>query len=139
MEVGSPVGNSGQIQGRISIALRKRIAALPGVEERPLHLRHGIVTKAYWVAGTEFVHFHGMRQLDVRVPDERLREELLEDPRAKINPFARSRIEFDVETAQDVEDAFRLVQRVHELLSHSSFAIQERPEEIPDRRTVGTA
>ncbi len=96
--------------------LRKRILALPGVEQRPLHLTHAVVPRAYWVGETEFVHFHGSRQFDVRIPDAALRTEILRDPRAKVNPFARSRVEFDFASPRDAEDAFRIVERVYRLL-----------------------
>ncbi len=107
--------------------LRQRILALPGVEERSLHLRHAVVPKAYWIAGIEFVHFHGSQQLDMRIPDAALRTEILRDPRAKVNPFARSRVEFDFTSAEDADDAFRLVERVHRLSNAATSRLSGPP------------
>lgn len=103
-------------QNGLASELRKKIAALPGVEQKPLHLEHATVRGAYWLEDKEFVHFHGNGQIDVRISDPALRAAILADPRAKVNAHARSRIEFDFTTPQDVEDAFRLVQRVYGLI-----------------------
>lgn len=104
---------SAPTQRRIAEELRRRIAALAGVEERPLRLAHATVPRAYWMGETEFVHFHGVDQIDLRVPDADLRGAMLRDPRAKVNPYARSRIEFDFRSVADADDAFRLVRQVH--------------------------
>jgi hypothetical protein len=103
-------------QEDLAAGLHRKIAALPGVQVKPLAITHGIVPVAYWVNGTEFVHFHGNSQIDLRVPEERLRGEVLQDTRAKINPYARSRVEFDFETLSDADDAFRFIERVYRLI-----------------------
>ncbi len=113
------MGSSSSLPKRRTLAaeLRERILALPGVEERPLHLSHATVPRAYWIGRAEFVHFHGQHQLDIRVPDAAVYAEILKDPRAKVNPHARSRIELDFTTPRDAEDAFRVVERVYALLT----------------------
>lgn len=107
-------------QRSLADALRRKIGTLPGVTEAPLDLGHLTVPRAYWVGGNEFVHFHGESQIDLRIPDDRLRRELLRDPRAGINPHARSRVEFDFRTSQDVADAFRIVRQVYEGFTDTS-------------------
>lgn len=57
-------------------ALRYRILALPGIDERPS--RWG-ADPAFWIAGREFVHCHG-DQAEVRVTRS-LMTEALSDPR----------------------------------------------------------
>ncbi len=104
----------------LAAQLCEHILLLPGVEERPLYLADAVVPQAYWLNDTEFVHFHGGAQIDLRVPEAGLRQAMLDDPRAKINPYAHSRIEFDFVTPKDVEDAIRLVTQVHALLSQAA-------------------
>lgn len=104
----------GPTQRQLAAELRRRIAALPDVEMKPLPITGGIVPEAYWVAGAEFVHFHGDGQIDLRIPEESMREEILRDARAKVDPYARSRVEFDFAAAGDMEDAFRLICRVYQ-------------------------
>ncbi len=107
---------------KLAQTLRAQISVLPGVEEKPLHLSHGVVPQAYWVQETEFVHFHGDDQIDLRIPSDALRADILKDPRAKINPYARSRVEFDFASQTDAEDALQIVRRVHEALTRSTVA-----------------
>lgn len=57
-------------------ALRQRLVAVPGIEERPS--RWG-ADPAFWIAGREFVHCHG-DQVEVRVTRS-LMAEALRDPR----------------------------------------------------------
>jgi hypothetical protein len=57
-------------------ALRQRLVAIPGVEERPS--RWG-ADPAFWIAGREFVHRHG-EKVEVRVTRS-LMAQALRDPR----------------------------------------------------------
>jgi hypothetical protein len=57
-------------------ALRQRLLAIPGIDERPS--RWG-ADPAFWIAGREFVHCHG-DQAEVRVT-RTLMTEALSDPR----------------------------------------------------------
>jgi hypothetical protein len=57
-------------------ALRQRLLAIPGVDEKPSHWG---ADPAFWIAGREFVHCHG-DQAEVRVTRS-LMTDALSDPR----------------------------------------------------------
>lgn len=118
-------------QESLARILREKVASIPGIEEKPLQLSHDVVPRAYWAAGMEFLHFHGDHQIDLRVLDDAMRAEFLRDPRAKVNPYARSRVEFDFFTPEDAVDALRMIRRVCLYLTETRGPTQTRVHHPP--------
>jgi hypothetical protein len=100
--------------------LRQKIAALPGVTERPYA---GIHEDAFFVGRTMFMHIHGHGHCDIRLPKD-VQERVLAAGRARRHRWAPEAgyVTFIVQGENDLEPAMELIR-----MSHDHFGGFERP------------
>ena len=95
-------------------ALRERIRALPGVNERE---KAGIHEDAFFVAGKMFMHIHGLGHCDIRL-SKADQKRVLAEGKALPHRWAPQAgyVTFLVETAQDLEPAMELIRLSHQFV-----------------------
>ena len=91
----------------INEELRKRILALPGVTERQ---GHGIHEDAFFAGSAMFMHVHGYRHCDIRLPKE-IQKQVLAAGQARPHRWAPEAgyVTFVVKDGQDIEPAMDLI------------------------------